>query len=115
MKKGGLSEGELAIIRVQGSFELPFACHLVAKSGRCRGIVAVGCIVRGETEHHRYLSSAVIGELLKISRDHDVPITMGIITAENLEQAAARAGGKMGNRGSDAAEALLKLLNEFGL
>ncbi len=100
------------VIWVPGSFELPQAVSLLLN--RYAAFVAVGCIVKGETAHWEYLSSAVISSLLNIAVESKKPIGLAVLTVDSIEQGLNRAGGKFGNKGEEAAESVLGLLKLVG-
>lgn len=99
---------------VPGALELPLACQLLATSGNFAAIVALGCVIRGETAHFDHVCQQSAGGLMQVSLQHNIPIGNGVITVENGEQAQARSAinGKHGkqNKGKEAAEAALSLL-----
>lgn len=97
----------VAVFDVPGSFELPVAVQAAARSGRYAAVVALGCLVRGQTRHDRYLAAAVIRTLAQIAVQTGVPVGCGVLTVETLEQARERAGGRLGNRGQQAMGAAL--------
>ncbi len=103
--------GSYEVVWVPGSFELPQAVSILSAKGEYEGFVVLGCIVKGETSHADHLSSAVISSLLKVAVDRNVPVGLGVLTVDSLEQGLNRAGGKFGNKGEEAAEAVLALLN----
>jgi len=98
------------VVWVPGSFELPQAVSILSGKGEYKGFVVLGCIVKGETSHADHLASAVISSLLKLATERGVPVGLGILTVDSLEQALNRAGGKFGNKGEEAVEAVLSLL-----
>ncbi|PIR82775.1 6,7-dimethyl-8-ribityllumazine synthase [Candidatus Kaiserbacteria bacterium CG10_big_fil_rev_8_21_14_0_10_59_10] len=102
-----VAERSIAIVRVPGSFEIPLACRNLLK-GRKKldAIVALGCVIKGETKHDEYISSAVSQALIRLMLDTGVPIGFGIITPNSLAQAKARSRGKE-NKGREAAAAAL--------
>jgi len=100
------------VIWVPGSFELPQAVSLLLN--KYAAFVAVGCIVKGETAHWEYLSSAVISSLLNIAVESKKPIGLAVLTVDSIEQGLNRAGGKFGNKGEEAAESVLGLLKLVG-
>lgn len=110
----GVKAQQIDIYKVPGAFELPFTCQRIAQTGRYVGIVALGTVIRGETAHFEYVSSACAQGLLQAQLKTDVPITFGVITTENLDQAIARAGSTVGNKGSEAALALIEVINLLG-
>lgn len=109
-----LEEGKIAADRIEvhwvpGSFELPLAAsHLVA-TGRYAGVICVGVVIRGETPHFDYVAREAATGIREIAVSTGVPVTFGVVTALTEEQAWARAGGAVGNRGREAAEAALEM------
>ena len=94
---------------VPGSYELPLAAHWAADSRRFDAVVALGCVIRGETEHFRLVCDAASDGLLRVSLDTGVPVANGVLAAYDAPQAAARTGGELGNRGADAALAAIQM------
>ena len=92
---------DIAVFYVPGAFELPLAAQKLAKS--YDGIVALGAVIRGETPHFDYVCDAAARGLLQVSLETGTPVSFGVLTTDTLEQAEARAGGKHGNKGYDAA------------
>ncbi len=90
-----------------GSFEITAIAAELAASGRFDAIVALGCIIKGETSHDQHLAAAVTDGLTRISIDARIPVGLGVLTVNNAKQAAARAGGKLGNKGEEAMNAAL--------
>ncbi len=101
-RSAGGAEADLRIVRVAGAFELTAVCRALACGGDVDAVVALGCLISGETEHDRYLASAVATGLTMITVETGVPVAFGVLTCANLEQAAARAGGDHGNKGGEA-------------
>jgi len=99
-----------AVFDASGAYELPALCMAAASSGRFEGIIALGCIIKGETSHDQYLAHAVADGLVNITIITGVPIAFGVLTTNNNAQALARAGGKKGNKGAEAASALFATL-----
>lgn len=97
-----------------GAFELPVLCDAAARSGRFSGVVALGCLIRGETIHDRVIADSVAGAIQASMLKTGVPIAFGVLTVENAAQAEARAGGEHGNKGSEAVEALLDTIEALG-
>lgn len=104
----GAERENLTIIRVPGAFELPLACKKIAKKGGYDGIVALGAVIRGGTPHFEYVCAEATKGIAHVSLDFDLPIGFGLLTTENLEQAVERAGSKAGNKGVEAASAMLE-------
>jgi len=94
---------------VPGSFELPQAAAHLAATGRFAGIVCVGVVIRGQTPHFEYIAREAASGIRQVALESGVPATFGVITALTEEQAWARAGGEVGNRGEEAAEAALQM------
>lgn len=105
------SENNIDIVKVPGSYEISFAVKKLLETKKYDAIIAVGAIIRGETPHYDYLSSEVTKRLVSLSLEFNVPVSSGIITTENLEQAIERAGSKAGNRGSEAAISAIEMAN----
>ena len=110
----GLTPAQLTLLRVPGAYEIPFACQRLAKTQHYQGIVALGAVIRGQTAHFEYVAGSCANGVLQASLQTDIPITFGVITTENLEQAIARAGATVGNKGAEAAMALLELMSALG-
>ncbi|MCW5766346.1 MAG: 6,7-dimethyl-8-ribityllumazine synthase [Phycisphaeraceae bacterium] len=100
----------LTLVDAPGSFELLALCGAAARSGRFDGVVALGCIVKGQTRHDEYLAAAVTTGLGLVSAQTGVPIGLGVLTVETQRQALERAGGPIGNKGAEAMEAVLLTL-----
>lgn len=101
------TENGLTVLEAPGSFEVPTLAHAAAKSGRFDAVVALGCVIKGETTHDHHINTAVSTQICKSSCDTGVPIGFGVLTVQNAEQAEARAGGEQGNKGVEAMAAAL--------
>ena len=110
MRHGGKDEN-LEIVRVPGSFEIPLLAKQMAASGRYDAVICVGALIRGGTSHFDVLSAEVTKGVAQAALETGVPITFGVITTDTLEQAIERAGTKMGNKGWEAAESAIELVN----
>ena len=106
---GGVGAGAIDVHWVPGSFELPLAAHHLAISGRYAGIACVGVVIRGETPHFEHVAREAATGIRSVALATGIPVTFGLITALTEEQAWARAGGDVGNRGAEAAEAALEM------
>jgi len=106
----GLDPKSITIVRLPGAFELPLVCRKLAKSGKYDGIVALGAVIRGATPHFDFVANEAAKGLAHVSLETGVPIGFGLLTTENVEQAVERAGSKAGNKGADAAAAMLETI-----
>lgn len=108
LEKCKVKRKNIDILRVPGSFEIPFGCLSFIDKKRYRALVALGCIIKGKTNHDVYIASAVSRAIIRLSLDHRVPIGFGIITANNLAQAKARSS-RDANKGKEAALAAVSM------
>lgn len=106
----GLAADNLGYVRVPGAFELPVVCQKLAKSGKYDGIVAVGAVIRGATPHFDYVCAEASKGLAHVMLETGVPIGFGLLTCDTIEQAIERAGSKGGNKGCEAAAAMLETI-----
>jgi len=113
LERLGASSDAITIIRVPGSFELPMAAKRAAMSDEYDAIICLGVVIRGETSHNEYIAAEAIKGIAQVSLETNLPITLGIVTADNLEQAIDRAGAKSGNKGFDAAMTAVELVNLY--
>jgi len=110
LKELGCAEKDVDVAWVPGSFELPLAARAAASSGRFRGVVCVGAVIRGETTHHKHVASGCVAGLQEVMQSTGIPVGFGVITADDMGQAEARAragGGR--NLGADAAAAAVEM------
>ena len=105
----GVGAGDLDVHWVPGSFELPLAAQSLARSRRYAGIACVGCVIKGETPHFDFVAGQAAAGIREVAMSTGIPVTFGVITALTEDQAWARAGGPVGNRGAEAAEAALEM------
>lgn len=111
LRRLGVPEKTTDVCWVPGAFEVPRAVKEMAASGRYDGVIALSAVIRGATPHFEYVASEISKGVARLSLDADVPVTFGVITADTIEQAIERAGTKSGNKGSDAAESLVEMIN----
>lgn len=109
LRQHGADASRLELVRVPGAYDLPLVVRRIAESGRADAVIALGAVIRGETAHFEYVSSACAHGLARVADDTGVPVAFGVLTTDSEEQALARAGGSEGNRGADAAEAAIRL------
>ncbi len=110
LARSGVRTEDLEIVRVPGAYEMPLVVREIAKQSRHDGILTLGCVIRGDTSHFDY----VAGESAKVGAaalEAGIPVAFGVLTTNTLEQAMDRAGGKSGNKGSDAALTAIEMAN----
>ena len=103
----GVASSDITVVRVPGAFEIPLAAQHAAESGRFDAVVCLGCLIRGETPHFEYISSAVSQGLTTAAAATGVPMAFGVLTTNSAEEAVARAGDGPGNKGHEAAMAAI--------
>ena len=111
LRRNGISEDEITVVRVPGSFEIPFTVQRLAQTGNLDAIICLGALIRGETPHFEYIAHQVTEGIAQLGLKFDLPVTYGIITANTLEQAVNRAGAKHGNKGVEAAQSAVEMVN----
>ncbi len=99
----GVAEADVDVVRVPGAWELPLAARELAMAGGHAAIVALGCVVRGDTRHYEQVADSASDGLMRVALDTGVPVMNGVLAVERFEDAAARAGGSHGNKGEEAA------------
>jgi 6,7-dimethyl-8-ribityllumazine synthase len=109
----GVAEEDVDVFKVPGTFELPGLVRRVAEGGRYVGVVALGCVIRGETPHFEYVAGEVTKGIGQVALGADCAVTFGVLTCDSVEQAIDRAGMKAGNKGADAAVACLEMVNLY--
>lgn len=109
LEAAGVAPDAIDVLRVPGAWELPLAVKLALQNSPYHGVVALGCVVRGETPHFEYVSLGATTGLEALARETGVPIGFGLLTTDDAEQAFARAGGSKGNKGEEAAQAVLEM------
>lgn len=110
LKRHGLDLDTVVLARVPGAFELPIVCEKLARSGKFDGIVATGAVIRGATPHFDYVCAEAVKGIAHVELHSGCPIGFGLLTCDNIEQAIERAGSKSGNKGADAAAAMLETI-----
>jgi len=125
LRRHGVPDDRIVVVRVPGAFEIPTAARLLLHAravaaetpgGEARdgdafpvdGVIGLGCVIRGDTAHFDYVCDAALGGLAALGRETGRPVTCGVLTTETAQQALDRAGGKLGNKGFEAAMALLE-------
>jgi len=113
LSRNGAEMDKTAVFRVPGAFEIPLACQKLAQSGKLDAVIALGAVIRGATPHFNYISAEVAKGVANASLQTGVPISFGVITSDTIEQAIERAGTKAGNKGWDAAQSAIEMVNLF--
>lgn len=111
LRRLGVAEKDVAVAWVPGAFELPRGARALGASGRFHGVLALAAVVRGATPHFEYVAAEVAKGLAKLSLDLPIPVAFGVLTTDTMDQAIERAGGKVGNKGAQAADALIEMIN----
>jgi len=111
LSRHGVSEDDVSIAWVPGAFEIPLVAGRMAGSGEFDAVVCVGAVIRGATAHFDYVAGTAAQGIARASQETGVPITFGVLTTEDTEQASERSGGKLGNKGFEAALAALEMVN----
>ncbi len=113
LRRHGIAEENLSVVWVPGAFELPAAAMRLASSNEFDAIVCVGAVIRGDTPHFEYVAGAAARGIGQAALDTGVPMSFGVLTTNTVAQAEERAGGKMGNKGFEAALAAIEMANLF--
>jgi len=111
LKRHGVNEKSIEIVRVPGAFELPVMVQAMAKSGNYASVIALGAVIRGSTPHFDIVADASAKGLSTIALDTGLPIINGILTTDSIEQAIERAGTKAGNKGAEAAVTAIEMVS----
>ena len=111
LRRHGVPEANITIVRVPGAFELPLAAKRVAKKGESDAIIALGAVIRGGTPHFDFVAGECSSGLARVSLDHELPVAFGVLTTDTIEQAVERSGSKAGNKGADAAITALEMVS----
>ena len=111
LKANGAKDQNIKVLTVPGSFELVFGASQMVKSGKFDAVIAIGCVVRGDTPHFDYICEGTTEGLALLNKDFDVPVIYGLLTCNNMEQAEMRAGGSLGNKGDECAVTAIKMVD----
>jgi 6,7-dimethyl-8-ribityllumazine synthase len=109
MRRHGISDERIAVAWVPGAFEIPLVAQELAACGQYDAVICLGAVIRGETAHFDYVAGPMASGLAGIALATKVPVLLGVLTTDTVEQAVDRAGGKAGNKGSDAAAAAIEM------
>ena len=109
--ENGIAKNNIFVHLVPGSFELPFGASMLLDSDdTIDAVICLGCVIQGETRHFEFISQAVAHGVMRVSLDYAIPVIFGVLTCDTMEQAQDRAGGKYGNKGTEAAYTALKMI-----
>jgi 6,7-dimethyl-8-ribityllumazine synthase len=108
--QNGVEKNDIDVYKVPGSFEIPVVIKRLLEKKKYHGILALGAVIRGDTPHFEYVAGEITRGIGRLTLDYGIPIAFGIITADTMDDAIERAGGKKGNKGRDSARALLEIL-----
>jgi 6,7-dimethyl-8-ribityllumazine synthase len=109
----GAKEEQISLAKVPGAFEIPLAAKKLAESGKYDAVICLGAVIRGSTPHFDYVAAEVSKGIANVALETNIPVTFGVLTTDNLEQAIERAGSKAGNKGWDAAMAAMEMVNLY--
>ena len=110
LRRHGISDDQMHIVRVPGAFEIPIACQKLAQRDDCDAIIALGAVIRGGTPHFEYVAGECTKGLAQVQMDTGKPIAFGVLTVDSIEQAVERSGTKAGNKGAEAAMSALEMV-----
>ncbi len=105
----GVAEDAVDVVRVPGAWEVPLAAARLAENGRHAGIVALGCVVRGDTRHYEQVADGCSDALMRVALDFRLPVANGVLAVDSYQDAEARAGGSHGNKGEEAALVVIEM------
>jgi 6,7-dimethyl-8-ribityllumazine synthase len=111
LRRHGVSEDDVTIVRAPGAFEIPLVCQKLAASKSYDAIIALGAVIRGGTPHFEYVAGECTKGLAQVSMQYSVPVSFGVLTVDSIEQAIERAGTKAGNKGEEAAMSAIEMVN----
>jgi|TARA_B100001079_G_C16397983_1_gene510000 6,7-dimethyl-8-ribityllumazine synthase len=111
LKRQGVNENNITVVRVPGAFEMPLAAMKAAQSKEFDAIIALGAVIRGGTPHFDYVAGECASGLARVATDEGIPVAFGVLTTDSIEQAIERSGTKAGNKGVDAAMTALEMVS----
>ena len=114
LKRHGVPEKNITVVRAPGAFEIPLVCKKVAASGDADAIIALGAVIRGGTPHFEYVAGECTKGLAMVSMEYGIPVAFGVLTVDTIEQAVERSGTKAGNKGEEAALSALEMVSLMG-
>lgn len=111
LKSNGVDEANILVKRVPGSFELIYGCSQMLKQSTVDAVIAIGCVIKGDTPHFDYICSATTQGLTTLNTLYDKPVIFGVLTVNTLDQALERTGGNLGNKGDEFAVTAIKMID----
>jgi 6,7-dimethyl-8-ribityllumazine synthase len=111
LRRHGVSDNQISIVRAPGAFEIPLVCKKVAAKGDADAIIALGAVIRGGTPHFEYVAGECTKGLAMVSMEYAIPVSFGVLTVDTIEQAVERSGSKAGNKGEEAAMSALEMVS----
>ena len=114
LRRHGVAEDQLTIVRAPGAFEIPLVCKKVAATGNYDAIIALGAVIRGGTPHFEYVAGECTKGLAQVTMEYGIPCAFGVLTVDTIEQAVERSGTKAGNKGEEAALSALEMVSLLG-
>ena len=109
--KHGADETDIDLLYVPGAFEIPLALKKTANSGKYDGIIALGAVIRGGTPHFEFVAGECVKGISQVALDSEIPIAFGVLTVDTVEQAIERSGSNSENKGAEAAESTIRMIN----
>lgn len=110
LKSNGLKDEDIAVVSVPGAVELTFAASKLIETGNFDAVIIIGCVIKGDTPHFDYVCQSVTQGMTSLNADCDIPVIFGVLTVNEEQQALDRAGGALGNKGTEAAETALNMV-----
>ena len=111
LRRHGANDADIEIVRVPGAYEMPLVAERIAAGRRADGIIALSAVIRGSTPHFDFVAGECVRGLSAVGRAHGLPIGFGVLTVDTIEQAVERAGTKAGNKGEEAALAVIEMVS----
>ena len=111
LRRHGVAEAQITLVRAPGAFELPLVAPQLAASKKFDAIIALGAVIRGGTPHFEYVAGECVKGLAQVSLNASVPVAFGVLTVDSIEQAIERSGTKAGNKGAEAASSALEMVS----
>jgi 6,7-dimethyl-8-ribityllumazine synthase len=111
LRRHGVGDDRITLVRVPGAFEIPLSAKKLAEGGKYAAVICLGAVIRGETDHYDYVAGGAANGIAEVALATGVPVVFGVLTCDSVEQANDRAGGKAGNKGTEAALTAIEMVN----